>query len=72
LIPFAGPAPAIFPPGAVLADTYRGGKYAAVSLIWLPFPRFGVAIEYLYGERENHDGEKGFAHRIQMGVQYSF
>jgi hypothetical protein len=31
-----------------------------------------VGIEYLYGEREDKGGEKGFAHRIQAGVQYSF
>jgi hypothetical protein len=58
---------------ALLPDnTYRGGKYAAVNLIYLPFPRFGVGIEYLYGEREDKDGETGFAHRLQMAVQYSF
>jgi hypothetical protein len=53
-------------------NTYRAGKYAAVNLIYLPFPRFGVGIEYLYGEREDKDGENGFAHRLQMAVQYSF
>jgi hypothetical protein len=59
-------------PDAVPSDTYRGGKYGAVNLIWLPVPRVGVGIEYLYGERENKDGEKGFAHRLQMAAQYSF
>jgi hypothetical protein len=32
----------------------------------------GVGIEYLYGEREDKDSQKGFAHRLQMAAQYSF
>jgi hypothetical protein len=59
-------------PDDMPGSTYRGGKYGAVNLIWLPFPKFGVGIEYLYGEREDKDGENGFAHRLQMAVQYSF
>ncbi len=59
-------------PPALPGDTYRGGKYAAVNVIWLPVQRLGIGLEYLYGERENKDGEAGFAHRFQFGVQYSF
>jgi hypothetical protein len=59
-------------PADLPASTYHAGKYGAVNVIWLPFPRLGVGIEYLYGERENQDNEKGFAHRIQTAVQYSF
>jgi hypothetical protein len=59
-------------PDVLPASTYRVGKYGAVNLIWLPIAKLGVGIEYLYGEREDKDGEKGFAHRIQMAVQYSF
>jgi hypothetical protein len=58
---------------AILPDnTYQAGKYGAVNLIWLPITKLGVGVEYLYGERENRDNQKGFAHRIQMAVQYSF
>ncbi len=59
-------------PDALPPDTYQAGKYLAANLIWLPFPRLGIGIEYLYGEREDKDGERGFAHRIQTAVQYSF
>jgi hypothetical protein len=59
-------------PNDIPADTYKMGKYAAANLIWLPVPRLGVGIEYLYGEREDKDADKGFAHRIQTAVQYSF
>ena len=59
-------------PADMPGDTYRAGKYGAVNLIWLPAPRLGVGLEYLYGEREDKDGENGFAHRVQMAMQYSF
>ena len=59
-------------PNAVPDNTYRGGKYGAVNLIWLPIPKLGLGLEYLYGEREDKDGQKGFAHRLQMAVQYNF
>jgi hypothetical protein len=59
-------------PEAVPANTYRAGQYGAVNLVWLPITDLGIGIEYLYGEREDKDGEKGFAHRVQMAVQYNF
>jgi hypothetical protein len=59
-------------PDALPGNTYRGGKYGAVNVIWLPFSRLGLGLEYLYGERENKDGALGTAHRVQVGVQYSF
>jgi hypothetical protein len=54
------------------ADTYRAADYFAANLIWLPVERLGLGIEFLYGTRENKDGEKGKAYRIQTGVQYRF
>jgi hypothetical protein len=59
-------------PAALPADTYHGAKYAAVNLIWLPTARMGVGIEYLWGERQNQDGQSGFARRIQTAFQFSF
>jgi hypothetical protein len=52
--------------------TFHAGKYAAVNLIWLPVTKLGVGIEYLYGEREDKNSQRGFDHRIQMAVQYTF
>ncbi|HKB03337.1 MAG TPA: DcaP family trimeric outer membrane transporter [Gemmataceae bacterium] len=54
------------------SDTYKAADYFAVNLIWLPVERLGLGIEFLYGTRENKDGEKGKAYRIQSGVQYRF
>ena len=43
-------------PDVLPDDTYQEGKYVTANLIWLPFDRLGVGIEFLFGERENKDG----------------
>jgi hypothetical protein len=53
-------------------NTYQSATYATVNLIWLPVERMGVGIEFLSGTRENKDGQRGEADRIQMGFQYRF
>jgi hypothetical protein len=53
-------------------NTYRHATYYSANLIWLPVERLGVGLEYLYGTRENKDGESGHAHRIQLAAQYRF
>jgi hypothetical protein len=57
---------------ALPANTYKSATYVTANLIWLPFERFGLGVEGLYGERENRDGQTGEAARIQFGVQYKF
>jgi hypothetical protein len=53
-------------------NTYQSATYASANLIWLPVERMGVGLEYLYGTRENKDGQSGEANRIQMAFQYKF
>jgi hypothetical protein len=53
-------------------DTYHRANYVSANIIWLPLPRMGVGLEYLYGFRQNKDGQLGFDHRIQTGFQYRF
>jgi hypothetical protein len=53
-------------------DTYERATYWSANLIWLPHERMGVGLEYLFGSRENRDGESGEANRIQMAFQYKF
>ena len=53
-------------------STYKRAKYVSANLIWLPVERMGVGLEYLYGFRENKDGQKGDDTRIQMAFQYKF
>ncbi len=59
-------------PGVLPDDTYQAGQYATANLIWLPFDRMGLGIEFLFGERENKDGQTGEAYRIQTAMQYRF
>ena len=59
-------------PDVLPDDTYQDGKYITANLIWLPFERMGVGMEFLFGERENKDGQTGEAYRIQTALQYKF
>ena len=52
--------------------TYEHATYYTANIIWLPVERMGVGFEYLYGTRENKDGQRGTAHRLQAGFQYRF
>jgi hypothetical protein len=52
--------------------TYDSAKYVAASLWWLPVPRMSLGIEYLYGRRENLDGEGADAQRVAGLAQYNF
>jgi len=52
--------------------TYKGADYVSASLVWFPFDRLGVGMEYLYGYRENKDGQRGNDSRLQMAVRYGF
>jgi hypothetical protein len=45
---------------------------ASVNLLWTPFRRFLTGAEYLYGTRENNDGQDGMAHRLQSSFKFTF
>jgi hypothetical protein len=51
-------------------DDLHANSYLAVNLIWNPATRFYWGVEYLYGTREDVDGARGDANRIQMSVIY--
>jgi hypothetical protein len=53
-------------------STYRGAKYLATSIWWVPVRNLSCGVEYLYGERQNIDLQRGVAHRIQSVFQYNF
>ena len=59
-------------PDFLSGDTYKSADYFAMNLIWFPVERLGMGMEFLYGTRENKDGGKGKACRIQTAVQYKF
>jgi hypothetical protein len=53
-------------------SSYVGAKYLGVSLWFIPITNMSLGVEYLWGERENLDGERGFANRVNALVQYNF
>ncbi|TWT67066.1 DcaP family trimeric outer membrane transporter [Allorhodopirellula solitaria] len=53
-------------------STYAGSKYLAANVMWVPIANTYVGMEYLWGERENIDGQSARARRIQLGIQYAF
>jgi hypothetical protein len=54
------------------AATYDRGQYLAVSVWWIPVVRMSFGIEYLWGERENIDGQSARARRLGGLFQYNF
>jgi hypothetical protein len=53
-------------------DTYHSAQYVAANLRWHPAERVMVGVEYLYGVREDNDGDSGSANRVQVSFQYKF
>lgn len=46
-------------------DAVHRTTYLAANLIWTPFDRVTLGVEYLYGLRENFNYDVGTAHRLQ-------
>ena len=59
-------------PGLVAADALDNTTYLAASLIWHPFNHVDVGVEYLWGERENADGNSGDASRFLFSTRMTF
>jgi hypothetical protein len=53
-------------------STYVQGKYFAASLWFIPVVNLSLGVEYLWGERENLNGQRGLANRLNGLVQYNF
>jgi hypothetical protein len=47
-------------------------KYLFLNTIYSPFKNFDVGLEYYYGQRINKNEDEGHAHRLMLGVKYSF
>ena len=46
--------------------------YAVANLLYRPFHRMDIGLEYYWGERENKSGQTGHANRLLIGVKYGF
>ena len=59
-------------PGFVEGDAYKRTLRASSNLFWSPTPRIDIGGEYLWGNRENEDGQDNSATQIQFAVRYRF
>ncbi len=59
-------------PDFVEGDTLKSTTYFAANFIWAPFATTTFGIEYLWGERENEDGESGTTNRYLLSSKIQF
>jgi len=53
-------------------DTYKRGQYASANLLYYPVENVMVGGEYLWGDRENKNGDSNDNNRVQFSVKFSF
>lgn len=54
------------------SDSIRRGSVGHVNLIWSLTKAFSTGVEYMWGNRENFDGARGDAARVQAMARYNF
>lgn len=54
------------------ADAFKSGHYASANLLYYPTKNVFYGVEYLYGRREDNNGEAGQDQRVQLSAHYSF
>ncbi|MGH6911842.1 MAG: DcaP family trimeric outer membrane transporter, partial [Phenylobacterium sp.] len=54
------------------ADAFNKAQYASVNLLWTPDKRILIGGEFLWGEREDFNKNKGDDMRLQFSFKYSF
>jgi len=59
-------------PDFVSGDAYKQTLRFSTNLFWTPTPRIDLGAEFLWGERENEDGENGDATQLQLAARYRF
>ena len=59
-------------PGFVSGDTFDNTNYVAADLIWTPYDKVTLGVEYLWGRRENEDGASGTADRFIFSSKVDF
>ena len=53
-------------------SAYKYGDYVVANAFYSPFSNCQVGVEFLYGNRHNHDHTSGNAHRLNAMIQYNF
>ena len=53
-------------------NEFKQSLYGVFNLMYRPFNRMDVGVEYYWGQRINKDGQSGHANRLLVGVNYVF
>lgn len=53
-------------------NTITGAGSVHANLIYFPYKRASIGVEYMWGVRENKDGIQGVANRLQFMAKYLF
>jgi len=59
-------------PGFVEGDAYERTVRASTNVMWAPTPRIDLGLEYLWGNRQNENGDNDNASQVQLGARYRF
>ncbi len=59
-------------PAGTFGTINQSDKSAHVNLIWSPWPKVDVGVEYIYAKREIESGQSGTLNRVQFGAKYDF
>ena len=59
-------------PDFVAGDAYKKTIRASANIFWTPTPRIDIGVEYLWGRRENENGDEGDATQVQAAARYRF
>jgi hypothetical protein len=53
-------------------DAYHKTNRLSVNLVFSPIDRIDAGIEYLYGTRENKNGDRGSSEQVQIVGTFRF
>lgn len=53
-------------------SAYHLGQYASANLLYYPTDGVFYGVEYLFGRREDNDGDSGQDQRVQFSFKYNF
>jgi hypothetical protein len=59
-------------PASVPSDALDSTTYASANFIWTPFKKLTLGVEYLWGRRENVDGNDGTSNRLLFSSRFDF
>jgi hypothetical protein len=54
------------------SDAFHRSEYFSGNMIWSPLPKLDLGLEALWGSRQDKNGARGEAVRLQFGTTYRF